>query len=157
MTSRRSYRDPIPQQLVREELVKGIGTQFDPFYAKIMIHLIDLDSEYMMKENKVKSTVENIEPLVCEAYRSTVSDGILLTNNVTHIHLSSYMSDERKRENIPSYVLFDSLDGRIHDDERKRRDLLYNEYAIIRSDGIITPVDIQLLTKKTFWQGRYLP
>ena len=149
MTSRRSYRDPIPQQLVREELVKGIGTQFDPFYAKIMIHLIDLDSEYMMKENKVKSTVEDIEPLVCEAYRSTFSDGILLTNDVTHIHLSSYMSDERKRENIPSYVLFDSLDGRIHDDEHKRRDLLYNEYAIIRSDGIITPVDIRNVQIKT--------
>ena len=28
MTSRRSYRDPIPQQQVREEIVKGTGTIF---------------------------------------------------------------------------------------------------------------------------------
>ncbi|MBR5091641.1 MAG: HD-GYP domain-containing protein, partial [Ruminiclostridium sp.] len=30
MTSIRSYRDPITQDRVREEIVKGLGTQFDP-------------------------------------------------------------------------------------------------------------------------------
>ena len=50
MTSKRSYRDPISQDRVREELVKGMGTQFDPQFAKIMIHLIDLDTEYRMQE-----------------------------------------------------------------------------------------------------------
>ena len=50
MTSKRSYRDPIPQQQVREELVKGMGTQFDPVFAKAMIHLIDVDTEYRMQE-----------------------------------------------------------------------------------------------------------
>ncbi|MBR5683770.1 MAG: HD domain-containing protein [Ruminococcus sp.] len=149
MTSRRSYRDPIPQQLVREEFVKGIGTQFDPYYARIMLHLIDLDSEYTMKESKEKCTVESIETLVCESYRSTFSDGILITNDVIHIHLCSYMSDERKQENIPSFVLFDSLDARMHDDERKRRDLLYNEYAVIRSDGKVIPVDVRNFQIKT--------
>lgn len=49
MTSTRSYRDILPQMKVREELVKGIGTQFDPEYAKIMIHLLDLDVEYRMR------------------------------------------------------------------------------------------------------------
>ncbi len=52
MTSRRSYRDPIPQQQVREELVKGSGTQFDPDFARIMIHLLDLDDEYEMMAMK---------------------------------------------------------------------------------------------------------
>ena len=41
MTSKRSYRDTLPQQIVREELLKGSGTQFDPEYAKIMLQLID--------------------------------------------------------------------------------------------------------------------
>ncbi len=50
MTSTRSYRDILTQMKVREELVKGIGTQFDPEYAKIMIHLLDLDVEYRMRE-----------------------------------------------------------------------------------------------------------
>jgi len=52
MTSKRSYRDPLPQAKVREEIENGIGTQFDPEFAKIMLKLIDADSEYSMKENK---------------------------------------------------------------------------------------------------------
>ena len=52
MTSKRSYSDVIPQMQVREELLKGMGTQFDPQYAKIMIHLLDKDEEYKMKEKQ---------------------------------------------------------------------------------------------------------
>ena len=37
MTSMRSYRSIIPQMYVREELIKGMGTQFDPEYARIML------------------------------------------------------------------------------------------------------------------------
>ena len=50
MTSKRSYRAPMPQKKVREELVKGMGTQFDPEYAKIMVQFIDQDTEYRMRE-----------------------------------------------------------------------------------------------------------
>ncbi len=41
MTSARSYRDPLPKEVVRQELEKGIGTQFDPQFAKIMLRLLD--------------------------------------------------------------------------------------------------------------------
>ncbi len=50
MTSNRSYRSAIPQQTVRQELVNGIGTQFDPEFARVMIRLIDQDAEYRMRE-----------------------------------------------------------------------------------------------------------
>ena len=50
MTSKRSYRDPMPQDRVREELFKGMGTQFDPQFAGIMLRQIDLDTKYAMKE-----------------------------------------------------------------------------------------------------------
>ena len=36
MTSKRSYRGPLPQEVVKSEIVKGTGTQFDPVFAKIM-------------------------------------------------------------------------------------------------------------------------
>ncbi|MCR5511416.1 MAG: HD-GYP domain-containing protein [Lachnospiraceae bacterium] len=52
MTSRRSYRDIIPQEKVREEIEKGIGTQFDPEYAKIMLQMIDEDTGYLMRDLK---------------------------------------------------------------------------------------------------------
>ena len=50
MTSKRSYRDPLPQSAVRAELVRGRGKQFDPFYADVMIRLMDADAEYEMRE-----------------------------------------------------------------------------------------------------------
>ena len=40
----------MPQHKVREELVNGIGSQFDPEYAKIMLDLIDNDKDFSMKE-----------------------------------------------------------------------------------------------------------
>lgn len=149
MTSKRSYRDPIPQQLVREEFVKGLGTQFDPNYGRIMLHLIDLDSEYMMRESEDASEGEAIGTLLCGPYRTTRSDGILLNNGVVHIHLTCQMTDERNEENIPSFVLFDSLDGRMHDSERKRRDLLYHEYATIHADGTVEQAGVRNIRAKT--------
>ncbi|MBE5844960.1 MAG: HD-GYP domain-containing protein [Butyrivibrio sp.] len=57
MSSKRSYRDPIPQEKVREEIVKGIGTQFDPDYALLMLKLIDEDKDYKMREHKEPTNI----------------------------------------------------------------------------------------------------
>lgn len=50
MTSKRSYRDVLPQSVVRGEIEKGKGTQFDPVFADKMLELIDEDVQYIMKE-----------------------------------------------------------------------------------------------------------
>ena len=50
MTSKRSYRDVLPQAVVRKEIEKGRCTQFDPVYADIMIQMIDEDIKYTMRE-----------------------------------------------------------------------------------------------------------
>lgn len=50
MTSKRSYRGILPQEVVRGEIVKGKGTQFDPQCADIMLQMIDEDKEYTMTE-----------------------------------------------------------------------------------------------------------
>ena len=50
MTSNRSYRRGMEQSRVREQIEKGKGTQFDPRFADIMIHMIDEDKEYKMRE-----------------------------------------------------------------------------------------------------------
>ena len=41
MTSARSYREPLPRDVVRSEMQKGIGTQFDPRFAEIMLRLME--------------------------------------------------------------------------------------------------------------------
>lgn len=50
MTSHRSYREPLPQGVVRQEIEKGRGTQFDPAFASIMLEMIEEDTEYAMRE-----------------------------------------------------------------------------------------------------------
>lgn len=50
MASKRSYRDVLPQATVRQEIEKGKGTQFDPYFADIMLQMIDADTDYQMRE-----------------------------------------------------------------------------------------------------------
>ncbi|MCR5536968.1 MAG: response regulator [Succinivibrio sp.] len=49
MTSKRSYRDCLPQEVVKEQMEKGIGSQFDPLFAKIMLKMIEMDTGYRMR------------------------------------------------------------------------------------------------------------
>ena len=51
MTSNRSYRKYLPQDVVRSEIEKNEGTQFDPEVAKYMLMMIDEDKDYTLREN----------------------------------------------------------------------------------------------------------
>lgn len=50
MTSKRSYRDVLPQEVVFDEIEKGKGSQFDPQIAEIMMELMREDTGYQMHE-----------------------------------------------------------------------------------------------------------
>lgn len=50
MTSKRSYRDVLPQEVVRSEIEKGKGSRFDPDFTDVMLAMIDDDTEYRMRE-----------------------------------------------------------------------------------------------------------
>lgn len=50
MTSKRSYRPPMEQAAVRAEIEKGLNTQFDETIGRIMLAIIDEDTEYELKQ-----------------------------------------------------------------------------------------------------------
>lgn len=50
MTSNRSYRQYLPQEVVKAEIIKCRGIQFDPKVADAMIKLIEEDTQYVMHE-----------------------------------------------------------------------------------------------------------
>ena len=136
MTSKRSYREPIPQQTVREEIIKGSGTQFDPVYANLMLHLIDKDTEYQMQEHGEIAELSIKDGFACGEYRSVYSEGIHITKNPTKITLHSKPAAGFPPEKcMPSFVLFDSLDARIHKTEDKIKKMFYTEYGEICFDG----------------------
>lgn len=58
MTSNRSYRYALPQKVVRDEMEKGKGSQFDPAIADIMLKMIDEDEDYRMRQ--AEKMVSNI-------------------------------------------------------------------------------------------------
>ncbi|MCR5694469.1 MAG: HD domain-containing protein [Clostridia bacterium] len=77
MTSDRSYREALPQEVVREEILKGRGTQFDPRIADIMLEMIADDKDYSLrqKEEKIHSVlvVDNDETVI-STLKSFMSD-----------------------------------------------------------------------------------
>ena len=57
MTSTRTYSDPKPQSVVREEIKRCSGQQFDPAIADIMIGMIDDDKDFIMNEKRFSRSV----------------------------------------------------------------------------------------------------
>ena len=45
MTSKRSYRDSLPIDVVKEEIKKNSGTQFDPEIAEVFLKILDEQPE----------------------------------------------------------------------------------------------------------------
>ena len=153
MTAKRSYRDPIPQDKVREELVKGMGTQFDPEFAKIMLHLIDMDTEYLMQERETGDNLSLKANLDCDGVDNDYTTGICIVAKKTHISLLAKPMEGHEKDGMLSLIVFDSLDGRIHDTEAKKRDLLYLEYARIRADGSVVPANVRNTESKVLPHG----
>lgn len=136
MSSNRYYRNAIPQQLIREEIVKGAGTQFDPNLALLMQHLIDLDTEFKMKEYAAKREIERNNELRCGGYREKISDSVVVTPFPTKICLKWSREDKNARE--PAILLFDSLDGCVYTEPKDVAKLNYFEFCEIGFDGQVT-------------------
>ncbi len=142
MTSSRSYREPLPQDTVREEMVKGSGTQFDPEFAKIMVNMIDEDVNYRLREKDESGEgignvdLTSVHEMHFGEYKERISDGIAVTNNIVRIHLNTH-SDPGADSRIsrPSLILFDSNDGCVHKSGRQIKNLHYLEYGEIWTDG----------------------
>lgn len=150
MTSIRSYRDPIPQDKVREEIVTGMGTQFDPKYARLMIHMIDIDSEYEMKERAENCEQDSNNALTVTEHRSSAAGGILLDKFMTTIDLAVTVNDKASQDKFsPSMILFDSLDGQVHEKEKEVRYLMYFEYAELGFDGQVSQSGARKIQVKT--------
>ena len=50
MSSYRSYRGVLSQEVIRGEISKGRSKQFDPVFADLMLKIMDEDPEYKMRE-----------------------------------------------------------------------------------------------------------
>ena len=131
MTTKKRFREARPVFIARESLVKGAGTQFDPEFANLMIKIIDHDNNG--QEQTDLSAVEN--ELACSEYRRQITVGIPINSHITRITFEcECRTDEAHRFSAPAAILFDSYDGRIHDDRKAIEAYHYLEYGEIWFD-----------------------
>lgn len=122
MASDRSYRKLLPQDVVREEIVKGKGTQFDPDIADIMLQIIDEDRAYELRQHEAEITnilVVDDDPIlvnVCKhilldmdnvkvfgAHNAKEAMEVLKDNNISLIMLDIVMPD------IDGFTLYEKI------------------------------------------------
>ena len=138
LTCKTTTRNPLPQPIVREEFVKGSGSKYDPKYASIMLKLIDDDKSYQMNGSEEGVDVAWQNGFHCEEYRSNVSYGIHINPTYTHISFRAEPDEGFREEwSVPSLLLFDSHDARVHDIARNIADTHYMEYGEVWFDGHI--------------------
>ena len=139
MTSTRSYRETLPQPLVREEIVKGAGSQFDPEIARIMQRMIDEDLEYRLREQRAVKEFAWKSGLECTGFKETVSGSGLITP--TRIRLTLKVTPEEGQKSGATMILFDASDGQVHTTERAIEEMSYFEYAVVWLDGRVENIN----------------
>ena len=136
MTTGRADRDPFPQIIVREELMKMAGTTLDPRFATMMVTLVDEDRDYLMRQDSIYYAGVIETGISCDTYRSAFTKGILVEDTISVI---TFKAEEMKESDsgfcAPSVIVFDSYDGRIHDDRKTIDAFRYIEYAELWFDG----------------------
>lgn len=73
MNSKRIYRDVLPKDIIRRELVNGKGTQFDPEYLDLFLKLYDEDKLYVapeVEEEKEKTITGEGSQLIQQIMKS---------------------------------------------------------------------------------------
>lgn len=118
MASNRSYRKALPQEVVRSEIEKGRGLQFDPEIADVMLNIIKEDKEYSMKQSvsyEKKILVVDDEPM-----------------NIRMLEL--ILKDE------PLYRIYSAYSGReaLEALERTEMDLIFMDVNMPDMDGFET-------------------
>lgn len=118
MTSNRSYRKGLPQEVVRAEIEKGRGTQFDPDIADVMLQMIDEDKDYTMKQ------MDSMQRKIL-----SVDDEAMNNKIIAHI-----MKDE------PMYEVFAAGGGKEALDmlEKQSFDLIFLDVKMPGMDGLET-------------------
>lgn len=107
MASDRSYRHALPQDVIRSEIEKGKGTQFDPAIADIMLQLIDEDKAYEMRQKA--SGTKNI--LVVDTDPATIQAAKGILSKIENVSVLEADSAEKAllalHENTISLILLD--------------------------------------------------
>lgn len=86
MGSKRVYRDALSPEHIREELIKGRGTQFDPVYTDTFLHLLDegmLNIDFA--EINRQKTFSQESTLLIDHIMKNIEEEAKKTENIDHL------------------------------------------------------------------------
>ncbi len=129
MTSNRSYRNVLSQEIVRDQIKNGAGKQFDPGFAEILLQIIDQDKDYKLRQHN------NPNELYCRESKKKFYESTALSPYELKLHFH-YTKLEKGSDNIPSIIIFDAVDSRVHIEDQEKVFYQYVNYCDIRTDGV---------------------
>lgn len=131
LTTKKRYRDALPQFMAREAFLKGAGEEFDPDFAHIMVRIIDTDTNERADDDTAKLETE----IECRKYREHVSRGIPVERDVRRISFDcELIPGTHNGFSAPSIILFDAFDGRTHGNKKEIERYDYLEYGEVWFD-----------------------
>lgn len=146
MTSVRSYRDPLSQDKVTEELLKGRGTQFDPKFAKIMLDLVYEDIDFSMREKRDIYESDLGNRIIFDEFRKASSEGWEVNEYPSELSfLAQSNAEATMTDECPTIVLFYSDDCRLSKNPDGTDPKDYREFGGISADGSVWSSEAQLM------------
>lgn len=135
MSSDRVYRKALPKEVIRQELIKGRGTQFDPHMLDVFLNLFDSGRmENSKYEYDVKNVNVNISEFISEILFKDNPNGAVKLSNEEMAKLYSYINNVHKRYGVDFNSVIISL---VWENEIDREDLKQAmkamEFSIVQS------------------------
>ena len=97
-----------------------------------------------MKESISGANATNAGSIRCDSIYHDCSDDIGITTNKIRVSFCSQPdAGISENESLPTLIIYDSLDGKVHPGEEDNKDLLYFEYAQIRLDGSVRECNVR--------------
>ena len=141
LTTKKKYRDALPDAIVREEFIKESGSKYDPQYARIIIEMMDAEANEKSREENAKDLLPDTE-MECGKYRSNIAKAVNVTENEIKISFNSRPVDNAPYgSGFPSVILYDSYDARVHDNSNTIEAYHYVEYGELWFDGHVISTD----------------
>lgn len=135
MSSDRVYRKALPREIIRQELIKGKGTQFDPDMLDCFLEMFDADEiKLSSSEVDTKDINDDIEDIVKSIIRENISNGALIMTSDEMKKIYNYIQNIHKRYGFDYSTALITLtwDGDIAEEEIDKA-MKAMEYSVVQS------------------------
>lgn len=135
MSSDRVYRKALPREIIRKELIKGRGTQFDPNMLDVFLRLYDeggLEYEEEVLSDKMNDIIADVDAFSAEIF----GDGNSPDRKNSFADVCEYMHSLQAKYNNKFTVIvmaFKNENGQNYDPEELSRAMKAMEYGIVNT------------------------